>query len=97
MLNIAAQAPMPSPSVARATNAKPGDFRSWRRANFKDAGITDLRLYLPLRRGGWVVGCLEELRRLAQRARIAWFALAPEPACAPPPLELAVAGGVARR
>jgi hypothetical protein len=39
----------------------------------------------------------KELRRLPQRARIAWFALAPDPACAPPPVELAVPGGVVRR
>jgi hypothetical protein len=42
-------------------------------------------------------GTGREVRRLPQRARIAWFAFAPDPACAPPPAELAVAGGVVRR
>lgn len=37
-----------------------------------------------------------EIRRLPQQARIAWFALAPEPACAAAPLALAVPGGVRR-
>jgi hypothetical protein len=37
-----------------------------------------------------------EVRRLPQRAGVAWFALAPAEACAPPPLELAVPGGVRR-
>ena len=38
-----------------------------------------------------------EVRRLPQRAGVAWFALAPaEEACAPPPLNLAVPGGVRR-
>lgn len=38
----------------------------------------------------------KEVRRLPQRARIAWFALAPEPACAAAPIPLAVPGGVQR-
>jgi hypothetical protein len=37
-----------------------------------------------------------EVRRLPQRAGVAWFALSPEPACAPPPLTLAVPSGVRR-
>lgn len=35
-----------------------------------------------------------EVRRLPQRAAVAWFALAPAEACSPPPLKLAVPGGV---
>jgi hypothetical protein len=38
-----------------------------------------------------------EVRRLPQRAAIAWFALAPDPACAAAPLVLAEAGGVRAR
>ena len=38
----------------------------------------------------------KEVRRLPQRAGVAWFALSPEPACAPPPLTLAVPGGARR-
>ena len=37
-----------------------------------------------------------EVRRLPQRAGIAWFVLAPEPVCAQAPLVLAEAGGVRR-
>lgn len=39
----------------------------------------------------------EEVRRLPQKAAIAWFAYGPAPDCAPPPVELAIAGGVALR
>jgi hypothetical protein len=38
----------------------------------------------------------QEVRRLPQRAAIAWFALAPDPACATAPLVPAEAGGVRR-
>ena len=38
----------------------------------------------------------QEVRRVPQRAAIAWFALAPDPACAPAPLDLATPGGVRR-
>lgn len=38
----------------------------------------------------------QEVRRIPQRAAIAWFALAPEPACASSPATLAVPGGVRR-
>lgn len=38
----------------------------------------------------------KEVRRLPQRAGIAWFGYAPAPACDPPPLEFAVPGGVRR-
>jgi hypothetical protein len=37
-----------------------------------------------------------EVRRLPQRAAVAWFAYAPADACSPPPLTLAVPGGVRR-
>jgi hypothetical protein len=38
----------------------------------------------------------KEVRRIPQRAGVAWFALSPELACAPPPLTLAVPGGARR-
>ena len=38
----------------------------------------------------------KEVRRLPQRARIAWFAYAPEPLCAGKPVKLAERDGVAR-
>jgi len=38
-----------------------------------------------------------EVWRQAQKARVAWFALAPDPACAPPATTLAVPGGVSVR
>jgi hypothetical protein len=38
----------------------------------------------------------KEVRHLPQRVRLAWFAMAPEPACAPQPIVLAVPGGVRR-
>jgi len=38
----------------------------------------------------------KEVRRLPQRVRLAWFAMAPESACAPQPIVLAVPGGVRR-
>ncbi|HEX4913433.1 MAG TPA: hypothetical protein VFV51_05735 [Vicinamibacterales bacterium] len=36
----------------------------------------------------------KEVRRFPQRVGLAWFAFMPPPACAAPPLELAVPGGV---
>lgn len=43
-------------------------------------------------------GTGKELRRMPQKAAVAWLAFAPEPACdSRPPLELAVEGGVAMR
>jgi hypothetical protein len=38
-----------------------------------------------------------EVWRQAQKARVAWYALAPDPACAPPSTTLAVPGGVSLR
>jgi hypothetical protein len=37
-----------------------------------------------------------EVQRIRQRAGIAWFVLTPDPACAQPPVTLAVTGGVRR-
>lgn len=43
-------------------------------------------------------GTGKEVRRMPQKASLAWLAFAPEPRCdSRPPLELAVEGGVARR
>ena len=39
----------------------------------------------------------KEVRRMPQRARIPWFAYAPDPLCAGKPVKLAERDGVARR